>query len=90
MSADRPNKAPLAVAIKYEKPGAPRVVATGRGEIGRRIIEVARENGVPLEENPELAEALASIPLGDEIPSELYHAVAVVLRFILKSSGHLR
>lgn len=89
MSAEK-IKNPLAVALKYEKPHAPRVVATGRGELGRRIIEVAKENGVPLEENPELAEALAAIPLGDEIPSELYHAVAVVLRYILKTSGHLK
>lgn len=88
MSAEKP--APLAVALQYEKPGAPRVVATGRGEIGRRIIEVAKENGVPLEENPALAEALATIQLGEEIPPALYKAVAAVLRFILKASGHLR
>lgn len=89
MSADKP-KQPLAVALKYDAPRAPTVVAAGRGEIGQRIIDVAKENGVPLEENPELAEALATIPLGEEIPGELYHAVAVVLRFILKRSGHLK
>lgn len=83
-------KTPLAVALKYERPGAPRVVASGRGDLGQRIIAVAKENGVPLEENPALAEALATIPLGDEIPTELYQAVATVLRYILKTSGHLR
>jgi flagellar biosynthesis protein len=79
----------LAVALHYEKPGAPRVVATGRGEIGEKIIEVARAHGVPIEENPGLAAALSDVDLGDEIPVELYRAVAEVLTFILSSSGRL-
>ena len=80
---------PLAVALHYEKPGAPRVVATGRGEIGQKIIEVARAHGVPIEENPGLAEALSEVELGNEIPVELYRAVAEVLTFILHASGRL-
>jgi len=78
---------PLAVALHYEKPGAPRVVATGRGEIGQKIVEVAREHGVPIEENAGLAAALSEVEIGDEIPVELYKAVAEVLVFILKVSG---
>jgi flagellar biosynthesis protein len=80
---------PLAVALHYEKPDAPRVVATGRGQIGQNIIEVARAHGVPIEENPGLAAALAEVEIGDEIPVELYRAVAEVLTFILRSSGRL-
>ncbi|MGB8603063.1 MAG: EscU/YscU/HrcU family type III secretion system export apparatus switch protein [Rhizomicrobium sp.] len=80
----------IAVALHYKKQGAPRVVAKGRGEVGRRIIDLAKEHGVPLEENPALAEALSTIDLGEEIPPVLYHAVAVVLRYILKTSGNLR
>jgi flagellar biosynthesis protein len=82
-----PQKSPLAVALHYEKPGAPRVVAKGRGEIGRRIIEAARANGVPLEENAALAEALAQVELEHAIPEALYRAVAEVLVFILRMSG---
>jgi flagellar biosynthesis protein len=84
-----PQKSPLAVALHYEKPGAPRVVAKGRGEIGRRIIEAARANGVPLEENAALAEALAQVELEHAIPEALYRAVAEVLVFILRMSGKL-
>ena len=54
-----PDKSPLAVALTYEAPHAPRVVAVGRGELGQRIIDTAREHGVPLETNAPLAEALS-------------------------------
>ena len=80
----------LAVALRYEKPRAPRVVASGRGSIAEKIIETAAANGVPVRENPELAEALAKLDLDKEIPENLYRAVAQVLAFILRASGHLR
>ena len=56
-----PRRTPLAVALHYQKPGAPRVVAKGRGDVGQRIIESARAHGVPIEENAGLAEALAQV-----------------------------
>lgn len=84
------RRTPLAIALHYEKPGTPRVVAKGRGEVGQRIIDSARAHGVPIEENAGLAEALSQVELEDEIPEELYRAVAQVLMFILKVSGHLR
>lgn len=77
----------LAVALQYEAPNAPRVVATGRGEIGQAIIDTAREHGVPLEQNAALAEALSTIPLDDEIPEALYRAVAAVIAFVLNASA---
>ena len=43
-----PPKRQLAVALHYEKPGTPRVVAKGSGEIGQKIIETARAHGVPI------------------------------------------
>ena len=89
MSEPPKAKAPLAIALLYEKPHAPRVIATGRGEVGQAIIDAAREHGVPLEHNPALAEALSSIELDAEIPEELYRAVATVIGFILRASGQL-
>ena len=80
----------LAVALRYEKPDAPRVVAKGRGEIGQAIIDTAREHGVPLKHNPALAEALSKIELDDQIPEALYRAVSEILAFILRTSGHLK
>jgi flagellar biosynthesis protein len=81
---------PLAVALEYKAKGVPRVVAVGRGAVGEKIIAVAKEHGVPLEENAGLAEALSHVELDDEIPEPLYRAVAEVLGFILRASGHLR
>lgn len=69
-----------AAALRYE-PGsdAPRVVASGRGEVARRILEVAEEAGVPVRRDPALAEALARLELELEIPPDLYAAVAETL-----------
>ena len=82
----------LAVALHYEKQdaGAPRVIASGRGAIGEKIVATARAHGVPVENNPGLAAALADVEIGEEIPLELYKAVAEVLIFILRMSGQVR
>ena len=80
----------LAAALKYEKPRAPRVTAIGRGEIARRILEEAEKNGVPVSENPALAQALSNVEIEQEIPENLYRAVAAVLTYILRVSGRIR
>ena len=88
MSVETRNQ--LAVALHYDKTGAPRVVAKGKGSLGAKIIEVAKEHGIPIEENEVLAGALSNVEIGDEIPAELYKAVAVVLIFVLRLSGRIR
>ena len=82
MSTDVKTK--LAVALHYDRTGAPRVIAKGRGSIGAKIIEVARAHDIPIEENEVLAGALSNVELGDEIPEDLYKAVAEVLVFLLR------
>ena len=73
-----------AVAIVYDEKesAAPRVVASGKGLVAERIIATAREAGVHIKEDPNLVEILAKIPLGSEIPVELYQTVAEVLAFV--------
>lgn len=77
----------IAVALDYEvgTRKAPRVVATGRGLLAEKIVEVARESGVTIEANPMLAEALSGVLLDDSIPHELYQAVAEVIGFVLRA-----
>ena len=65
-----------ASALRYEGTGAPRVTASGAGYIADRIIEVARENGIAIREDPALSRALEALDLGEEIPEDLYKAVA--------------
>lgn len=74
----------LAVALKYADSGddAPQVVASGRGEIAERIIQTAQDQAVPVYEDAALAQLLASLELGSEIPPELYQAVAEVIAFV--------
>lgn len=84
------TRSQLAVALHYDKKGAPRVVAKGRGSIGKKIIELAKAHDIPIEENDVLAGALSKVELGDEIPPELYKAVAEVLVFVLRLSGRIR
>ena len=80
------TKRQLAVALHYDRTGAPRVIAKGRGAIGARIIEVAKANDIPIRENEVLAGALSNVDLGEEIPADLYKAVAEVLIFVLRLS----
>ncbi len=75
-----------AAALQY-RPGAqyaPRVVASGEGYIAEKILEIAGEQQIPVYEDEQLADQLAALALGEEIPYELYEAVAGVLAFIAR------
>lgn len=73
-----------AVAIIYDEAesAAPKVLASGRGLVAEKIIEKAEEAGIHIHEDPNLIELLAKVPVGDEIPVELYQTVAEVLAFV--------
>jgi flagellar biosynthesis protein len=68
-----------ATALRYEGSGAPKVVASGRGHVADRILAAAQEAGVPVREDPQLAAALSALALGQDVPEELWVAVAEVL-----------
>jgi flagellar biosynthesis protein len=77
---DEPERANRATALRYtEGSEAPEVVATGRGEIARKILAAAEEAGVPVRRDPALVEALSKLDVGRAIPPELYVAVAEAL-----------
>lgn len=84
------NPTHYAVAIQYdpETSPAPMVVAKGLDYLALRIRGIAEENGVPIVENPPLAQALyKSAEVGQEIPLELYRAVAEILAYIYRLRG---
>ncbi|MFT7680356.1 MAG: flagellar biosynthesis protein [Planctomycetota bacterium] len=78
-----------AVGLHYEasRENAPKVVAKGSGEVAERIVSMARESGVPIEHNPDLVELLAVSEVGDEIPSEVFGAVARLITFLWAFNG---
>ena len=86
------NPTHYAVALRYrrdgEQPGAPVVVAKGVDHVAQRIKEVGEEAGVMLYEDVALARALhARVELGQEIPADLYTAVAEVLAYVYRVQG---
>ena len=83
---DAPERA-VALRYEHEKDDAPRVVAKGRGEIAKQIIEIAREHGVTIYEDDNLVEVLSRLDLNQLIPPELYHAIAEVLAFVYRVNG---
>jgi flagellar biosynthesis protein len=83
MNRNKTSDSPqTAVALHYDGLTTPRVTASGQGLTGEQIIQLAIDNDVPLHEDAGLATALSCIPIGEEIPRELYLAVAEVLAFV--------
>ncbi len=78
------NPVHLAIAIEYDREnmGAPQVVAKGQEEMAGMIVEIARQEKIPIQRNIPLAWSLIHLEVGDEIPEELYEAVAEVLTVI--------
>ncbi|XXF76025.1 EscU/YscU/HrcU family type III secretion system export apparatus switch protein [Myxococcaceae bacterium GXIMD 01537] len=78
------DDAEIAVALKYdtEKDAAPRVVAKGMRLKAEKIRELAKQYNIPVMKNVNLANALYRVDVGQEVPEELYDAVAEVLNFV--------
>lgn len=73
-----------AVALSYDptEPDAPRVVAKGKGLIAENILMKAKENEIPIQEDPSLLELLGQLDINESIPEELYQAVSEVFAYI--------
>ena len=87
----RPRR-PGAVALRYrpEAPfadAAPRLVAKGQGLLAERMLELAREHGVPVQQDPDLLAALEPLDVDRLIPPELFQAVATVLAALYRANG---
>ena len=81
------NPPDIAVALNYDGRNAPRVTAKGRRKTAEEIIDIAKANDIPIHTDVALVNVLAKVPLGDEIPRELYVAVAEVIAFAYLLSG---
>ncbi len=78
---ERPEKA-AALKYRHGKDKAPKLAAKGRGKVAEKIIEIAKAHGIAVQEDKELVEFLSMLDLYQEIPPELYKAVAEILAFV--------
>ena len=83
-TTENEKKITRAAALSYDpsEHDVPVLAAFGEGHVARKIVEVARESGVPVLPDPSLSSMLSKISVGDEIPPEMYEAVAKVLVFV--------
>lgn len=86
MTSRKEPPIPTAAALSYdaERDGAPRLTAKGRGIVAENIIALALRHRVPLRKDPALVELLSRLDIDEEIPPELYRAVAEILAFIYR------
>jgi flagellar biosynthesis protein len=82
--AKKDEKVRLAAALKYDpqEDAAPVMTAKGRGAIAEKIISIAKKNGIPIKEDPNLVQILSKLEIDEQIPSVLYKAVAEILAFV--------
>jgi flagellar biosynthesis protein len=82
----------LAAALKYDqqRDGSPKVVARGRGGIAEKIIELAKKNHIPIKNDPGLVQLLSKLDIDEQIPVELYRAVAEILAFVYSANNRYR
>lgn len=81
-----------AVALQYDplKNKSPRVTAKGQGLVADKIIQLAREHGIPVKDDPDLVEVLSGLELEAEIPPSVYIVVAELLAFAYSMNGKKR
>ncbi|MDA8441125.1 MAG: EscU/YscU/HrcU family type III secretion system export apparatus switch protein [Peptococcaceae bacterium] len=89
MAQDQIKKA-VALIYDREQDNAPRIIASGRGELAEQILAVAHKADIPVQQNKLLVEALLKCEVNTAIPPELYQAVAEVLAMVYKLEQHNR
>ena len=75
-----------AVALKYKayEDNAPKILAKGKGEIAKKIIEKAKKYDVPMFQNEEIANMLLDVEVGEEVPAKMYNTVVEVFIWLYK------
>ena len=86
-------RAPIAIALDYKKGGkldpkaGPRVAATGKGAVAEQILQIAFERGIPVREDPDLAQILSTLEVDSVIPVDALAAVAEILSYLYRLNG---
>ncbi len=91
-SPKKPDARKMAAAIRYDsaKDDAPRLTAKGKGHMAEKIIELARRHNIPIRTDYALVHILSKLDLDQQIPPELYRAVAEILAFVYSTNEKYR
>jgi|GEM_PF-537255 len=83
------NQQSLAIALRHEAgtEDAPDVVASGRGKLAEKILELAFANDIKVREDADLAQLLTALDVGEKIPLEAFAAVSEILAYVYRASG---
>jgi len=76
-----------AIALEYGRNKTPKVTAKGQNELAQRILAEAQKQGVYVAEDPQLLALLSRLDVGEEIPQDMYTAVAVILSWVYWLKG---
>ena len=80
-------KPAIAVALKHDPGELPRVIASGRGSLAEKILELAFQAGIKVREDPDLAQMLAAIESNTPIPIACFEAVAEILNYLYRANA---
>ena len=84
MNANQNRKQAIALSYESSKDDAPKVVAKGKGYVADQILERAKEQQIPVQEDASLVELLGQLTINEKIPEELYQAVAEIFAYVYK------
>jgi len=86
-----PDPSKRVIGLRYDEAqdAAPRVIAKGEGLVADRVLALAEEHGIPVREDPDLLQLLSTADVGEEIPVEVYTAVAQVLTYLYGLNSEL-
>ncbi len=82
--ADPAKKRAIALRYDPQRDKAPKLVAKGKGRIAEQILELAKKNDVPIRQDANLVQVLSRLNVDQEIPKEVYQAVATILAFLYR------
>ena len=75
------NKKAVALGYNRDKDNAPKVLASGSGEVAKNIINLAKSHDIPIKEDADLVEILSKVDLNQEVPPNLYKSVAEIFSY---------
>lgn len=84
------RKEAIALTYDMEKSDAPKVAAKGKGFIAEEIVRRAKESAIPIQEDPSLVEVLNKLEINEQIPENLYQAVAEIFAFIYRTDQSMK